>query len=63
MDQTGRLVFLASIVASFLAAFLICFLVIRYGLTRTVDPAGKWGWRPTRVGRGVIQTYDAEQAL
>src|SRR5947207_478690 len=42
-----------SAIACVLAALVVCTLVLRYGFTRDVDPAGRWGWRPTRAGHGV----------
>src|SRR2546423_5612898 len=35
------------------AAVVVCTLVVRYGFTRDPDLAGRWGWRPTRVGHGL----------
>ena len=42
-----------SAIACGLGAVVVCALVARYGFTRDTDPAGRWGWRPTRAGHGV----------
>src|SRR5204862_76973 len=42
-----------SATACVLAALVVCTLVLRYGFTRDSDPAGRWGWRPTRAGHGL----------
>src|SRR2546421_12040626 len=42
-----------SATACALAAVVVCTLVLRYGFTRDSDPAGRWGWRPTRTGHGI----------
>ena len=42
-----------SATACVLAAVVVCTLVLRYGFTRDSDPAGRWGWRPTRTGHGI----------
>ena len=42
-----------SATAGVLAAVVVCTLVLRYGFTRDSDPAGRWGWRPTRAGHGL----------
>src|SRR2546421_6353411 len=42
-----------SATACVLAAVVVCTLVLRYGFTRDSDPAGRWGWRPTRAGHGL----------
>lgn len=57
LTQTGMSVYghplFWSAVASVLGAVVVCTLVVRYGFTRDADAAGRWGWRPTRVGHGV----------
>jgi hypothetical protein len=52
MTQPGDHVVVASALFA-LAALLVCFLVIRYGFTRDSEPAGRWGWKPTRLGHAV----------
>src|SRR2546423_10671787 len=42
-----------SATACVVAAVVVCTLVVRYGFTRDPDLAGRWGWRPTRVGHGL----------
>jgi len=52
MSVYGHALFWSAI-ACVLAAVVVCTLVVRYGFTRDSDPAGRWGWRPTRAGHGV----------
>src|SRR5919204_4916304 len=52
MSVYGHALFWSSI-ACVLAAVVVCTLVVGYGFTRDSDPAGRWGWRPTRAGHGV----------
>jgi hypothetical protein len=48
----GHAIF-SSAIACVLAAVVVCTLVLRYGFTRDSDPAGRWGWQPTRIGHGI----------
>ena len=52
MDVYGYALFWSA-TACVVAAVVVCTLVIRYGFTRDPDLAGRWGWRPTRVGHGL----------
>src|SRR5438105_2514821 len=52
MDVYGYALFWSA-TACVVAAVVVCTLVIRYGFTRDSDVAGRWGWRPTRVGHGL----------
>ena len=52
MSIFGHLLFWSAI-ACVLGAVVVCALVLRYGFTRDSDPAGRWGWRPTRAGHGL----------
>ena len=52
MDVYGYALFWSA-TACVVAAVVVCTLVVRYGFTRDADLAGRWGWRPTRVGHGL----------
>src|SRR5205823_6258529 len=52
MDVYGYALFWSA-TACVVAAVVVCTLVVRYGFTRDPDLAGRWGWRPTRVGHGL----------